>query len=76
MNTAEYQDGFLLDTNGQGSLLYVDADGDGFGDSEIAATPACEVSSGFVFNATDCNDEDSTINPISKNVMVLIRIVT
>ena len=68
VNTAEYQDGFILDTNGQGSLLYVDADGDGFGDSEIVATPACEVSSGFVFNATDCNDEDSTINPNSKEI--------
>ena len=68
VNTAVYSEGYILDTNGQGSLLYADADGDGFGDSDIAATPACEVAPGFVFNATDCNDEDSTINPNSKEI--------
>ena len=68
VNTAVYSDGYILDTNGQGTLLYVDNDGDGFGDSEIAAIPACEVAEGFVFNATDCDDEDSTINPNSKEI--------
>ena len=31
--------GLHLETNGVGTLLYVDADGDGFGDSSIAAIP-------------------------------------
>jgi len=68
VNTADYAAGYLLDTNGNGSLLYVDDDGDGFGDSRTAATPACEVAPGFVFNATDCNDDNANINPTAKEI--------
>jgi len=68
VNTADYSEGYILDTNGLGSLLYVDSDGDGFGDSSIAAIPACEVAEGFVFNSTDCDDADATINPNSKEI--------
>ena len=66
VNTADYAEGYILETNGVGTLLYVDADGDGFGDSSIAAIPACEVAEGFVFNATDCDDNAATTNPNSK----------
>ncbi|MEC8380306.1 MAG: putative metal-binding motif-containing protein [Myxococcota bacterium] len=43
--------------------LYRDADLDGFGDPSIVATPACVVASGFVFNATDCDDTDPDTYP-------------
>ncbi len=44
------------------SSWYADADGDGYGnasDSELA----CDAPSGFVADATDCDDADSSINP-------------
>lgn len=39
-----------------------DADGDGFGDAK-STEEACEASSGFVADATDCNDSDAEVNP-------------
>ncbi len=41
---------------------YADLDGDGFGDPD-ATTSACEQPSDHVTDATDCDDEDATVNP-------------
>jgi hypothetical protein len=50
---------------------YLDADGDGFGDATTATTfaDASEVTSGYVADATDCNDTDSTIYPGAAEVL-------
>ena len=42
--------------------VYVDADGDGFGDSS-QELQACSASDGLVPNANDCNDSDATVYP-------------
>ncbi|MBM4366207.1 MAG: putative metal-binding motif-containing protein [Deltaproteobacteria bacterium] len=41
---------------------YVDADGDGYGDSSVTTT-ACDQPSGFAATATDCDDGDSRWHP-------------
>lgn len=41
-------------------VLYQDADGDGFGDASHVYI-GCETPTGFVENATDCNDADATL---------------
>ena len=43
-------------------VWYADADGDDFGDAEVAE-PACDRPAGFVADATDCNDADEQISP-------------
>ncbi len=40
---------------------YPDADGDGYGDSS-APLEACLVPSGYVFDGTDCDDDDPAVN--------------
>ena len=59
----------LLDNNCDGvidegvkSAFYKDADGDGFGTSATTTT-ACAAPTGYVSNATDCNDQSAAINP-------------
>jgi hypothetical protein len=42
--------------------LYLDSDGDGFGDESTAITE-CELLSGYVENGSDCDDSDLNINP-------------
>ena len=66
VNTANTGDGFVLD--GALMSLYIDNDNDGFGDPNLAAVPACEVDSGYVFNATDCDDSNPAVNPIHHEV--------
>ncbi|MBK9644286.1 MAG: putative metal-binding motif-containing protein [Deltaproteobacteria bacterium] len=44
------------------TTYYSDIDGDGFGDLD-APVEACEVPSGFVINAEDCDDTDADISP-------------
>ncbi len=43
------------------STWYVDADADGYGDAD-STTEACEQPSGYIADATDCNDSDAVIN--------------
>jgi hypothetical protein len=50
------------DTAADASTWYADADEDGFGDADNAAT-ACEAGDGYVADASDCDDSDAAINP-------------
>ena len=50
-----------IDENGD-TVYYLDSDNDGFGDRDMSLT-ACEPDSGYVANADDCNDSDSSIFP-------------
>ena len=54
-------DGTIDDTIEQ-HTFYIDADGDGFGDSTSSVT-ACNLPPGHTTNALDCDDADSTIYP-------------
>jgi hypothetical protein len=50
--------------NDEGVLttFYQDADSDGFGDPNVSVQ-ACSAPPGFVANSTDCDDNNSSINP-------------
>ena len=50
-----------IDEDG-GTPWYADADGDGYGDSD-AVTTACEIPSGHVADASDCDDADPETHP-------------
>ena len=60
-------------SNNLGTRVYVDADGDGFGD-ESQALYVCDYvlsdlrSAGVAMNALDCNDEDRFISPSAAEV--------
>jgi hypothetical protein len=45
-------------------LYYADGDGDGYG-NPLVDSLACSVPQNFVLDNTDCNDQDSLINPMS-----------
>ncbi|MGB0639495.1 MAG: putative metal-binding motif-containing protein [Myxococcota bacterium] len=42
--------------------FYVDSDGDGYGNASESVS-SCEAPSGYVADATDCDDSDSAVNP-------------
>ena len=42
--------------------FYADVDGDGYGDAS-SSTQACSAPVGYVADATDCNDNNVTVNP-------------
>ncbi|MFT5684613.1 MAG: hypothetical protein ACI8RZ_005557, partial [Myxococcota bacterium] len=46
---------------------YADADGDGYGDVTTATT-SCEEPSGYIGDATDCDDTDADISPAAPEV--------
>ena len=48
-----------VDEDGDFGVFYADEDGDGYGDPD-SAIEACEAPSGYVDNADDCNDGDSS----------------
>ena len=50
-----------------GGTFYMDADSDGFGDAGLTAQ-ACDAPSGYVADATDCDDAASAVNPAAPEV--------
>jgi hypothetical protein len=58
-------DGFI--DNGVQSTFYRDNDGDGYGDANNTVL-ACSAPSGYVSDATDCNDNNSAVNPGASEV--------
>jgi uncharacterized delta-60 repeat protein len=49
--------------NCENNSYYIDNDGDGYGNSNIAAQEACSAPSGYVSQGGDCADSDPAINP-------------
>lgn len=48
---------------------YTDADGDGYGsNNSTSSQKACTQPAGTVANHTDCNDSDTTISPVAREV--------
>lgn len=47
---------------------YADADGDGYGNPAISQTTCSGAPSGYVANATDCNDNNNAIHPDATEV--------
>jgi len=45
------------------STVYIDADGDGYGDLEDPGTPCCACPSGYVSDNADCDDSDAAVYP-------------
>lgn len=55
-------DGAVDDEAVDPALWYADADADGFGDVAVSTT-ACDAPTGYVADATDCNDADAAFSP-------------
>ena len=49
------------------STWYADADGDGWGDADTSST-SCEGATGYVDDASDCDDGDAEVNPAADEV--------
>ncbi len=60
-------DGTADDNPADPSTWYADYDGDGFGDPGVE-TWDCTAPSGYVANATDCDDGEGTVNPDGSEV--------
>ncbi|MCP4917125.1 MAG: hypothetical protein GY913_09385 [Proteobacteria bacterium] len=45
-----------------GDTWYPDVDGDGYGDAELGVQ-SCDGATGYVADATDCDDRDAEVNP-------------
>ena len=48
--------------------LYVDADGDGYGDEAATLLRVCDAITGYARTATDCDDADTTVSPAATEV--------
>ena len=53
----DIDEGLIINT------FYIDADEDGFGNSDIFINSCLELVSGYVFDSTDCNDANNLIYP-------------
>ena len=53
--------------DGNDVVVYLDADGDGFGDPDVMDS-TCTAGEGYVDNYLDCNDQNNTINPNADEV--------
>ena len=60
-------DGEVDEEADDAGVYWADLDGDGFGDPDAAVT-ACSTPSGYVDDATDCDDDDGAINPAADEV--------
>ncbi len=63
VNTAEGYTALDSWIEGTHPELYVDADGDGFGEVDSEAAQACEVVSGYATTNTDCDDDSNITYP-------------
>ena len=52
---------------GTATTFYADTDGDGYGDVG-STTTACTAPTGFVADATDCDDDESTVFPTNTEI--------
>jgi hypothetical protein len=51
-----------------GTVWYVDADGDGFGDEDAPTVSSCTQPAGYVSNRNDCDDSDPAVNPTATEI--------
>ena len=57
----------LIDDGLSLEVVFEDADADGFGNPEMFIE-TCDVPQGYVFDNSDCNDEDAGVNPAAEEV--------
>ncbi|MBN1335204.1 MAG: putative metal-binding motif-containing protein, partial [Deltaproteobacteria bacterium] len=75
-DTAETCDGEDDDCDGEvderdavdATTWYADTDGDGYGDPEVTHT-SCEAPTGYVADATDCDDSDPGVHPDAEEIV-------
>jgi hypothetical protein len=72
-NAAEVCDNVDQNCNGivdesTGSVWYLDADGDGFGDSSESIVDGCDGANFLVSIGNDCDDSDANVNPNATEV--------
>ena len=60
-------DGEIDENADDAGLWYADADGDGWGDA-ATSSESCEAATGYVADATDCDDGDAAVNPDADEV--------
>ena len=56
-----------VDEEGGVQTWYADADGDGYGDPNVGIV-GCTAPTGYLADASDCNDNNATINPAGSEV--------
>lgn len=61
---ASYLGFTLIELCASTATYYLDSDNDGYGDANVSVA-LCSLVPGYSNNAMDCNDSNSTINPIS-----------
>ncbi len=60
-------DGDIDEDATDATTWYADADGDGYGDADTVEV-SCDAASGWLDDATDCDDTDAAINPGAEEV--------
>ena len=64
-------DGLVDDDDGNvvgQAVAYGDADGDGFGDPSEPLRKSCELTAGYAWTNSDCDDADPTVSPAAEEV--------